>query len=95
MLYLRRVEGNSMKPTLRKGQLVVISMVRRFKVGDVVVAFMDRREVVKRITQMKDGSVFLEGDNKRESSDSNTHGWLPDRQILGRVIFPFVAKRSK
>lgn len=88
MIYLRKVEGDSMLPTFRAGQVVVVSMVRRFKVGDIVVAFMDRREVIKRVTKIKEGAVFLEGDNKKASTDSRELGWLPDRHVLGRVIFP-------
>ncbi len=95
MFYFRRVVGKSMHPTLREGQVVLVFMSRYLRVGDVVVAFMDQREVVKRITKMRDGTVFLEGDNRKESTDSKTHGWLPDRHILGRVIFPLVAKHLK
>jgi phage repressor protein C with HTH and peptisase S24 domain len=84
-----------MLPTLREGQVVLVFMSRNFHVGDVVVAFMDRREVVKRITKMRDDAVFLEGDNSKESTDSKTHGWLADRHLLGRVIFPVVKKRLK
>ena len=92
MIYLRRVVGDSMNPTLRRKQLVVVSMTRKFQVGDVVVAFMNRREVIKRIMHIKDGRVFLEGDNKAHSTDSRTYGWIPDRHILGKVVFPVISK---
>jgi phage repressor protein C with HTH and peptisase S24 domain len=79
-----------MMPTLRHNQVVLVSQVRNFKQGDVVVAFMDGREVIKRITRYQDGQAFLEGDNKEESTDSRTHGWLVDRHVEGKVIFPRV-----
>ena len=78
-----------MMPTLKHDQIVLVSRARNFKDGDVIVAFMDGREVIKRITQYKDGQVFLEGDNRTASTDSNTHGWLVDRHVEGKVIFPF------
>jgi phage repressor protein C with HTH and peptisase S24 domain len=88
MWVLRKVVGDSMNPTLKNGQLVLIFKTRNFKVGDIVMAFMDRREVVKRITKQADGKVFLEGDNKQKSTDSRTHGYLIDRHVMGKVIWP-------
>lgn len=90
MWYLRRVVGDSMKPSYRHGQIVVVSMVRRFTVGDVVIAMQANREVIKRITEIKDGMFFIEGDNKSASTDSRTHGWLSDRLVLAKVVFPKV-----
>lgn len=82
-----------MHPTLREGQVVLVFMSRNFQVGDVVVGVLNQREVVKRITKIREGAIFLEGDNVKESTDSKTHGWLSDRQVLGRVVFPFVSRR--
>ena len=58
------------------------------KVGDVVVAILDGKEVIKRITSYDHGSVFLEGDNKHNSTDSRHKGAIPDRKILGVVAWP-------
>jgi len=88
MIYFKRVVGQSMHPTLKDGQILFVSHSRAHKPGDVVVAHMKGREVVKRLTKMKNGKVFLEGDNPRNSTDSNTHGWLSDRHVVGRVVFP-------
>ncbi|MCA9323751.1 S26 family signal peptidase [Candidatus Saccharibacteria bacterium] len=88
MWYLRRVVGDSMKPSYKHGQVVLVMMTREFRVGDVVVALQGKREVLKRIVDMKDGNVFLEGDNKTASTDSRQHGWLSDRLIMAKVIFP-------
>ncbi len=95
MFYFRRVVGNSMVPTLRNEQVILVLTTRNFRVGDVVVGFMDRREVVKRITKMRHGAVYLEGDNKKASTDSDKHGWIQDRHISGKIIFPRVSKRLK
>jgi phage repressor protein C with HTH and peptisase S24 domain len=85
---LRRVVGDSMKPTYRNGQTVLVSLVRNFKVGDVVVAVNGNREVLKRITKIDYGKVFLEGDNKDNSTDSRDYGWLPETRIQAKVIWP-------
>ncbi len=88
MIYLRRVVGRSMEPTLRNGQVVVVSIFRNFLVGDIVVAQVNKREVIKRITDIRNGNVFLEGDNAELSTDSNNFGWIPDRHVTGKIIFP-------
>lgn len=92
MLYLRKVQGDSMKPTLRNGQIVLVVMSRSFRVGDVVVAYVERKEVIKRITGMKNGTLFVEGDNKEFSTDSRDYGWIQDRHIIGKVLFPRLKK---
>lgn len=88
MWSVRLVEGESMLPCYRPGQTVIVSNSRNFKVGDVVVAFMRGREVLKRITAMKDGHVYLEGDNPDQSTDSRQYGWLIDRHVVGKVTWP-------
>ena len=89
MIHLRRVVGSSMLPTLKDGQLVIVSTFRSPQVGDVVVAILNKREVIKRITAIsKDWHVQLLGDNSSASTDSRHHGSIPKRHILGVVIWP-------
>ncbi len=88
MIYLRRVVGTSMLPTLREGQIIIVSNTRHYKKQDVVVAILNRKEVIKRITDIANGKVFLEGDNSSRSTDSRTYGWIVDSRILGKVIWP-------
>ena len=83
-----------MEPTLRQGQLVIFTHARNYKPGDVVLAFQNGREVVKRIKEYKDGQVFLEGDNRDHSTDSRVHGWLVDRHVHGKVVFPRINKSA-
>lgn len=92
MIYPRLVKGESMLPTLRPGQVVWISQSRHFKVGDVVVAYVNRIEVIKRVAEVKDGKVFLVGDNPHQSSDSRQYGWVVDVHIMGKVVWPRVSK---
>ena len=95
MWHFRLVKGKSMLPSYRPGQTILISHTRHFKEGDVVIAFMNGREVLKRVTKIKDGQVFLEGDNPDHSTDSRHHGWLVDRHIEGKVVWPKKRKPIK
>jgi len=83
-----------MLPTLRDGQVVVAHHVRDFKPGQVVVAHVGTREVIKRISSVNRGQIFLEGDNKNYSTDSREYGSVVDTKIEGTVIWPRVNKSS-
>jgi phage repressor protein C with HTH and peptisase S24 domain len=82
-----------MEPTLKNGQVVISHRVRNFRKGQVVVAFMQGREVVKRIKSIKNGQVFLEGDNKNNSSDSREYGTVTDSKIEGVVFWPSTTEK--
>ena len=93
MIFFRRVVGDSMKPTLHNGQIVVAHHVRSFKPGQVVVAHVGIREVIKRISSVENnGRVYLEGDNKAQSTDSRQYGSVVDTKIAGVVVWPRVSK---
>ena len=79
-----------MQPTLSQNQLVIFTHARSYSVGDIVLAFQNGREVVKRIENYKNGQAYLVGDNKKSSTDSRVHGWLVDRHIHGKLIWPRV-----
>lgn len=88
-LIIRRVAGNSMEPNLRPGQLVVgrglFLNLRRY---DVVIVRQNGLEKVKRITQIKDRMLFLEGDNPAQSTDSRHFGWIPMSDVVAKVLWP-------
>ena len=89
MITLRRVVGNSMYPTYKNGQVVVVSPLKKAKVGSVVMAVQNKREVMKRIVQISnDHMVELRGDNTEESTDSRTLGPVTMNSILGVVVWP-------
>lgn len=88
MIFFRRIVGASMLPTLSDGQIVIAHQIRNFKVGQVVIAHVNGREVVKRITKIKNGSVYLLGDNEKHSTDSRTFGYISDVNIQGIVFWP-------
>lgn len=77
-----------MHPTLKNGQIVLFTHSRDYKQGDIVIAFVDGKEVIKRIKDYQDGQVFLVGDNESASTDSRVYGWLVDRHIHGKLLWP-------
>jgi nickel-type superoxide dismutase maturation protease len=84
-----RVEGNSMLPTLKDGDVVLISPRACGKVGDIVLAkhpFKKSVKILKRIKEFNAGDdAVLTGDNAEESTDSRTFGAVPVKYLLGRV----------
>jgi hypothetical protein len=78
-----------MAPTLRHGEqaLAWFPAVPSCRVGDVVVvALPDRPLSVKRIVEVQDDSVRVEGDNPHGSTDSRTFGPVRRADVRGRVI---------
>lgn len=88
MIFLRRVRGDSMRPSLMPGQVVVFL---RWVVheNDIVLARINEREVIKRVRLEKNGRFFLTGDNRDESVDSRHYGAVPQSAILGVMKLVF------
>ncbi len=84
------IEGNSMLPTLKNGDAVLINPQAKFETGDIVLAnhpFKQSVKILKRIGEIsKDGSFLLIGDNKDESSDSRSFGKISASEILGKAV---------
>lgn len=84
------VHGNSMLPTLKPGQDVLVFnwwRVVGIKAGDIAVIKKNGKEMVKRVQSVHDGEVFVEGDNKGESTDSRDFGPVSMDQIVGKITF--------
>lgn len=80
------VDGTSMNPTLHNGQVCISTSFFKAKNGQIVAAIdPDGYEVVKRMI-LKDGKVFLYGDNEEESYDSQFYGAISNSQIKGIVF---------
>ncbi len=84
----RRVNGNSMAPTLVDGQLVIGQQTRELNTGDVVIVSHNGIEKIKRIEHHEGDLVYLLGDNASESTDSRSFGWLPAKVIIAKVVWP-------
>lgn len=77
-----------MHPTLRKGMLVLAIRFLHIGPGDVVIVRHNNLEKVKRVEKLQDKQVFLIGDNPDSSTDSRAFGWLPQKAIIAKVIWP-------
>ena len=84
------VDGDSMLPTLKTGDRVLVDPKQTIAVGDVVLAnhpYKKSVRMIKRVSSIdSDGDYFLAGDNTAQSSDSGTFGKIPAKDILGRVV---------
>ena len=90
------VEGNSMLPTLKNGQKVLMKKTHDINVDDIVVANSDEYGlIIKRVSEINGTSIHLESDNKEinysyeddnvyESKGINT--WVDIKDINGKVI---------
>jgi len=83
-----------MSPALHDGQIIVINRLRYLwrkpQVGDII-ALKDPRDkkiLIKRIAKIILDEYFVEGDNKKHSTDSRVFGMIRRRDILGKVIAP-------
>jgi nickel-type superoxide dismutase maturation protease len=85
------VTGESMLPTLRPGDGLLVWIGTRARVGDVVVARHPRTPaqlIVKRAVHRTEDGWWLESDNQRAPGrqDSWDFDAVPDRLIVGRVV---------
>lgn len=90
---LVRVHGESMSPTLRDGDRVLVGIGRPPRPGDLVVfrardvvPQSDMRWMIKRAAAVAaDGAVVVRGDNPH-SQDSRHFGPVPCGSVLGVVL---------
>lgn len=87
------VQEESMLPTLKPGDNVLVWRFGRTKPGDIVVANILNPEglsamglVIKRVEKIEGDQYFLVGDNPEKSTDSRQFGWVPRSQIIGTVF---------
>jgi hypothetical protein len=62
------------------------------KVGSVVIFKHDNKEKIKRISEIKDGKLYLLGDHPDASTDSRSFGWIDTDAVVAKVIWPRVPK---
>lgn len=81
-----------MEPALNHGQIVIGSslpfLFKKPEIGDIVV-LAHGRCIIKRIVKIEKDKIFIMGDNKKESTDSRSFGWINKQEILGKVMFKF------
>lgn len=91
---LRRVVGDSMKPTLREGQIVVAFKNKNIKLRSLVIVKTKDREIIKRVAKIKGQKVYVLGDNPAHSKDSRDFGWIAIDDVIATVIWPRSALRN-
>ena len=80
-----------MLPTLKPGTSVIsfnwYYHIFPLKSDELVVALVNNTMVVKRIKKVGEkDKIWIEGDNKNESTDSREFGWIPKSNLVGKVI---------
>jgi nickel-type superoxide dismutase maturation protease len=87
---LVKVEGDSMLPTLRSGDIVLVDPKAVATAGDIVVAnhpFKKSVKLIKRVESVEtNGRMVLTGDNPEGSTDSRTYGSIAKGEIGGKVV---------
>ncbi len=91
------VSGDSMEPTLRDGDRVVVRRLGRApRAGDVVLVPDPRlpaRSLLKRIAAIRSEGIELAGDQPERSTDSRQFGPVDPGSIEGRVVFRYLPLR--
>ena len=84
------VAGDSMMPSLKTGDRVLVDPSARVEIGDIVLAnhpYKKNIRIIKRVSSIdSDASCFLVGDNPADSTDSQTFGNIAANDILGKVV---------
>lgn len=77
-----------MEPAFKNGDKVLaISYVFSSpSIGDVIVIKQSSNTLAKRIVKIKNKKYFVEGDNKKESTDSRNFGLINKKDIIGKVV---------
>jgi nickel-type superoxide dismutase maturation protease len=94
-LFRVAVAGQSMEPTFRDGDWLLVRRLRRLpRAGEVVVATDPRepeRLLVKRVRSVAPAGVTIEGDHAdpAESTDSRQFGPIPGSSIVGRPVLRY------
>lgn len=91
------VSGASMEPALHEGDFVIVDRKafagRLPRPGEVILAKDPRepsRTLVKRVTWVDlHGQIWVEGDNRPQSTDSRTFGRMGASGLVGRVVFRY------
>ena len=83
-MIIRRVSGHSLNE-LTEGTLVFACRVMPPKIGDFVIAKTAKREVIKKVTEIKEDKFYLAGKDAQHDA-----GWVDRKIIKGKVIWPRV-----
>jgi len=60
---------------------------QELKVNDVVVITHKKKLIIKRIMKVNKTDLWVEGDNKNESTDSRLFGWINTSKVVAKVMY--------
>jgi nickel-type superoxide dismutase maturation protease len=92
------VTGDSMLPTMRPGDCLLVLVGGRIRAGDVVMARRPHTDLqlVKRAVRREAGGWYVLSDNAVAGlDDSRAFGPLPDAELIGRVLFRYYPFRRR
>lgn len=82
-----------MLPVLKPGNQVLtfnwFYLFSSLKKNDIIIIYIDGREIIKRIQNIKNEQIFVVGDNQSLSIDSRSFGPIDKSDIIGKVILIF------
>lgn len=85
------VNGNSMLPTLKPNQDVLVFawayLFSKPKIGDIVVVRYKGKRIIKRIQKCQNNQLYIVGDNQKNSTDSRSFGLINKAQLLGKAVW--------
>lgn len=82
-----------MLPSLEHGDIIwATGLVRpnSLQPGQVVVIQHEGIEKIKRVVEVENGEIIVQGDNASDSRDSRQFGPIPLSAVRGKVIWPKV-----
>lgn len=89
MLYIRKIDGQSMAPGLMPGDYIIALKCPQqcYQAGHIVLLQHPRYgAIIKRIKSKQDRQVLLSGDNPASVS-SEQMGWLDQKLIQAKLIY--------
>lgn len=93
-LYIRRVVGDSMKPVLCDGDIIVCKKQKQYRVNDIVLCRLSDRVLIKRISSITEKEVYLLGDNESSSTDSRHFGVVSSSSVLAKYLCHLVKRKT-
>ncbi|MFN7611436.1 MAG: helix-turn-helix transcriptional regulator [bacterium] len=94
-LALLTASGDSMDPTIRDGDLLLVdTSARRIEGSFIYVLAIGGGLLVKRIDLRRDGSVILKSDNPKYAAEEVPAVETPTLQVLGQVVWQAGPVRS-
>jgi len=95
MILLRRINGNSMHPTLRDGDYIVAHnyFFKKLSIGDIVI--VDHAiygEIIKRVSHIDDAdNLWLVGDGA-DTLSTQKMGAIPRSALAARILWHIKGK---